>query len=218
MSNLRATVFGATGLVGKELVQLLAEDEDYQKVYLANRREVDYSSKKLKSYVVDFDKLEEEEEVLFKVDHIFIALGTTINKAGSQAKFKAVDLGLPSRIAKLSKASKLIMVSSLGANPESSNFYLQTKGRAEEAIIEESDAVVHIVRPSLLLGDRQESRLGESIAKFFIQKLSFLLQGSLKQYRGIQARTVAQSMIFLAKNRNNAAVLESEEMKKLTQP
>ena len=212
--KLSATVFGATGLVGSKLVEQLSENESYSKVYVANRRKQDYHSINLKEVIVDFDKLEDYPE-LFSVDHIFIALGTTINKAGSKEKFKAVDLELPLRIAKLAQSNVLLMISSIGADKSASNFYLKTKGEAEEKVNQAFSGKAYFLRPSMLLGERSETRIGEAIGKFFIKNLEFLMLGSLKKYRGIYDHTVAKAMIKIASQLPEQKVLESETLKNI---
>ena len=208
-----ATVFGSTGLVGAKLTDLLAQDEDYEKIYAPNRREVSFTQEKIKPNLVDFSVLEKYPE-LFRVNHIFICLGTTIKKAGSKAKFKAVDLDLPKEIAKQAKADKLIIISSLGANAKSGNFYLKTKGEAEKAVLENGPTCTHLVRPSMLLGDRKESRLGESIGKVLIKLFDPIMLGPLKKYRGVYDKEVAQAMLALAKGVDTPQILESDQIKK----
>ena len=207
-----ATVFGSTGLVGAKLIDLLAFDEQYETVYAPNRREVDFKQEKIKPQLVDFSELKKYPD-LFKVNHIFICLGTTIKKAGSKEKFKAVDLAMPRTIAELAKSDKLLMISSLGADAASGNFYLKTKGEAENAVLENGPKCTHIVRPSMLLGDRKENRLGEDIGKFLMKLFDPIMLGPLKKYRGVYDEEVAKAMLFLAKEESASKILESEQIK-----
>jgi uncharacterized protein YbjT (DUF2867 family) len=213
--HLKATVFGATGLVGKQLVEQLTENDTYREVVVPNRREVSYKSEKVKSLKIDFDQLETYTN-LFEVDHIFICLGTTIKKAGSKDTFQKVDLELPKRIAELASQTNVksvVMISSLGAEKETSNFYLKTKGQAEEALKKSLNERAYIVRPSMLLGQRDEFRLGEEIGKMLMKGLSFLIP---KKYRGIYDYQVAAAMIHIAKEQPKQDVFLSNELKEMT--
>lgn len=210
-------VFGATGLVGKKLVSQLVENESYNSIDVANRRSQNYSSSKIKEHIIDFDRLENNRD-LFQVDDVFICLGTTIKKAGSQEAFEKVDLDLPVKIAQLSKSGKvktLVFISSLGADANSSNFYLRTKGRAEDEILKNGPENSYAVRPSMLFGDRKENRIGESIGKFFMKNLEFLMIGGLKKYRGIYDNQVARAMIIIALSQPKSTIIESEELKEI---
>jgi len=129
------------------------------------------------------------------VDDVFCCLGTTIKKAKSKEAFRAVDLEAPLLLAKISKelgAQKFILVSSLGANKNSSIFYNQVKGEVEEAIKQIGFGSFHILRPSLLLGPRQEERTGEDAAKFFYKVFGFLVP---KKYQAIESIKVARAML-----------------------
>jgi len=214
-STKQAVVFGASGLVGTALVDLLNENQNYSKIIVANRREIGYSSSKIEEQIIDFSKLENYPD-LFKVDEVFICLGTTIKNAGSKEAFEYVDLELPTRITDLAdeaNVKQMIMISSLGADPDASGFYLKTKGRAEKMLLSKT-TTSYIIRPSMLLGDRSETRIAESIGKFFIKLFDPLLVGGLKKYRGIYDREVAKSMIYILQKTPSKRVVESDELKK----
>lgn len=216
MKKYSATVFGATGLVGKQLVEQLAENDAYEKILVANRRKIDYENDKITSMVIDFNRLEDYAS-LFEVNHLFICLGTTIKKAGSKENFKKVDFELPKEISKLSakySVDKVLMISSIGANAKSSNFYTKTKGEAEEVLKEVLGDKAFIVRPSMLLGDRKEFRFGEEVGKVIVKALSFLIP---KKYKGIYDYEVARAMIKIAQSQTNQQVFESDELKRITQ-
>ncbi len=196
-----ALLLGATGLVGGELLTLLLADADYRQVTVLVRRNLSQSHPKLVQRVVDFRDLAKAADA-FKVDDVFCCLGTTIKKAGSQQAFREVDYTYPLESAKLAVqqgAGQYLLITALGANAKSSVFYSRVKGEVEEAIGKLPLKSLHIFRPSLLLGDRQESRTGEKIAVALMKPLGFLLAGPLKKYRGIEARTVAQAMLRTAK-------------------
>jgi uncharacterized protein YbjT (DUF2867 family) len=209
-----ATVFGATGLVGNVLLRKLIA-ANYKEVIVVNRRKVGYPDQQLKEMVVEMDKLEEYPE-LFQTKHIYICLGTTIKKAGSKTNFEEVDLKLPARIAQLANKHgvvKLIMISSLGADASSSNFYLRTKGRAEAAILTDGPEQTFIVRPSMLLGDRNEFRFGENIGKIVMKAIRPLMIGKLKKYRGIHAEKVAEAMVLIMNEPSlKKKIVESDDL------
>jgi uncharacterized protein YbjT (DUF2867 family) len=196
-----ALLLGATGLVGGELLTLLLADADYRQVTVLVRRNLPRSHPKLTQRVVDFRDLAQAADA-FRVDDVFCSLGTTIKKAGSQAAFREVDYAYPLESAKLAVrqgAGQYLLITALGANAKSSVFYNRVKGEVEEAIGKLPLPSLHVFRPSLLLGDRQESRTGEKIATAVMKPLGFLLAGPLKKYRGIEARTVARAMLRTAK-------------------
>lgn len=214
-SNKTALLFGATGLVGKKLIELLLEDDRYVKLRVANRKSKNYSNTKIEEVIVDFSDLE-KYSTSFNVDHVFICLGTTIKKAGSQSSFEKVDLEYPHKIARIAKrenVNQLVHISVLGATANSSNFYTKTKGRAEDAIWEDGPENSYAVRPSMLFGDREEFRLGEKAGIFLMKAFQFLMVGGAKKYRGIYDEEVAQAMIFIANSCPKQKAFDSDELK-----
>lgn len=213
--NQTALLFGATGLVGQKVLQFLIEDERYSSISVANRSSKNYSSSKVKETIVDFSNLKASVD-LFKVDHVFICLGTTIKKAGSKPAFEKVDLEYPTEIANLSKragVNQLVHISAIGANANSSNFYTKTKGRAEEAIWKSGPEKSYAVRPSMLFGDREEFRLGEKIGILLMKVFGFLMIGAAEKYKGIYDEEVAQAMIFIANSSPKQKAFDSDELK-----
>jgi uncharacterized protein YbjT (DUF2867 family) len=202
---------GATGLVGGECLARLAADEAVSAVTALVRRMPADSSRhdrKVRFAEVDFDRLEEHRP-LFAVDQVVCALGTTIKQAGSREAFRRVDFDYPLAIARLALdagARHFLLVSSLGADARSSVFYSRVKGELEQAVLALGYPSVTIVRPSLLLGDRQEFRLGEEIAKRFAWVTP-------RKYRPVQARDVAATLISAAReNRPGRRIIESAEI------
>jgi len=189
-----AIVIGATGLVGSTLVKQICENPNYSKVVLLLRKPLNISHSKLIQEVIDFDKLDVSKIV---GDDLFCAMGTTLAKAGSKENQYKIDCTYPyevGKIAKINGVKQYILVSSVGANVESSNFYLRTKGDLEKKIESLDFQNFVSIRPSMLLGDREESRLGEKIGKVLSNLLSPLLFGSLSKYHGIEAADVAKAM------------------------
>lgn len=209
-----ALLLGATGLVGSHCLELLLADAVYHQVRVLTRRPVGLRHPKLDERRVDFDRLREDPE-LFRADDVFCCLGTTMARAGSEEAFRRVDLHFPvvaAELASAARAEQFLAVSSLGANPRSRVFYSRTKGEMEEAVRVLPFRAVWILRPSLLLGERTEFRLGERIGAALSRPLSPLLVGPLRRYRPIDARTVARAMLRLAKQGGPGGVVESEEI------
>lgn len=200
MQGKSALIIGASGLVGGELLEQVLNRKEYTKVTILTRKHLAVKHPKLKQYVVNFDVLPQYKDH-FKVDHVFCCLGTTMKTAKSQDAFKKVDLEYPLQSAKLAKegqASSFLMVSSMGADVSSKIFYNQVKGAAERAVNELQLPSLHIFRPSLLLGERKEFRIGERIATMTTKILFFIWKGPLHKFKPIEAAAVAKAMIVAA--------------------
>ncbi len=190
-----ALLAGATGLVGREILRLLASDDRIGEVRALVRRPLPNGQKspRVRELVIDFEHLQDHPD-WFRADIVFSALGTTIGKAGSQAAFRRVDFEYPLAIAKAARsggARHFLFVSALGANSRSFFFYNRVKGELEEAILALGYQSVTIARPSLLLGERQEHRFGEKLAKRF----SWLLPSP---WAGVRASQVAEALVQAA--------------------
>jgi uncharacterized protein YbjT (DUF2867 family) len=204
-----ALVLGGSGLVGRFCLQALLQDANYRKVILLTRRELPIEDPaKLTQKVIDFDKI--ESTLLEPVDDVFCALGTTIRTAGSQAAFRRVDFEFPLAAARLALkfgAQQFIVVSSVGTNPKSRNFYLRTKGELEQALCSLPFKAVHIFRPSFLTGAREETRPGESFAIPLAKVLQFVMAGPLRRYRPIAAVSVGRAMVSAAKSPGHGRIV-----------
>jgi uncharacterized protein YbjT (DUF2867 family) len=158
---------------------------------------------KLEQLIIDFDKLPQRTEFV-SVQDVYCCLGTTMKKAGSKEAFRKVDYTYPFNLAKLAAekgASQFMLISALGANKGSLFFYNRVKGEVEEAISKISQySAVHIFRPSLLLGDRNENRTGEKVGEVAMRILKPIMLGPLKNIRPIKAKTVAQGMFAAAQS------------------
>ncbi len=190
-----AIVIGATGLVGKQLVKLLLEDERYISVKVFVRRPTSIFHSKLEEEIVDFDKIDEWKHRLTG-DELFSALGTTIKKAGSKEAQYKIDFTYQFKIAEaaaLNGIENYFLVSSAGANTASNNFYLKIKGELEEQIERLSFKKYIIIQPSLLLGHREEIRRGEKIASVLMPLVTKVIP-PLKKYRPIEGLTVARAL------------------------
>lgn len=217
MDNKTALIAGATGLVGGQLLNLLLNDTYYERVIAITRKPVNNKSDKLVNVLVDFNKLDEYASQM-KADDVFCCLGTTMKKAGGKDKFKQVDFTYPVEIAKLALnagAGRFLLISALGADRDSSIFYNQVKGEVEEAIAKLNYDSYHIFRPALLIGPRDEERLGEDAAKTFFKIFGFLFIGPLKKYKAIDSAKVARAMHAIAKqNLSGMHIHESKELQK----
>ncbi|NQT61640.1 MAG: oxidoreductase [Candidatus Marinimicrobia bacterium] len=185
------TVIGSTGLIGLEFLSNIAEGE-YQKVTAITRRQIPSLSDKpfIHQATHNFEDLESMRADLTS-DVLVCTLGTTIKTAGSQERFIEIDHDIPLALAKIAReegCNTFILVSSMGADAHSSIFYSRVKGQLEEALKAVGFPRLHILRPSLLLGDRQESRPGEFLGKLVMQPLSFLIPW---KYKPIHASTLA---------------------------
>ena len=189
-----AIIIGATGLIGGTLVEQILNNLAYSKVTLLLRKPLNIKHSKLIQEIIDFDKPDVSK---IMGDDLFCAMGTTLAKAGlKEAQYK-IDCIYPYEIGKIAKTNgvkQYILVSSLGADFQSSNFYLRTKGDLEQKIKSLDFQNFVSLRPSVLLGDRKEVRLGEKMAVIFMKLLNPLMLGGLRKYRGIEASKVAKSM------------------------
>ena len=187
-------VIGSTGLIGKKLIFELAK-KDSEVIAIA-RRSISNLPENVSLLDINFDDFLENGS-LPSCDHIYICLGTTIKKAGSQSEFKKVDFDYCVSFAKKAReigATKISLVSSVGANPHTKNFYLKTKGEVEEEIKKIDFQVINIFRPSLLLGRREESRFLEKIGQNLSSFINLFLIGYFRKYRSIKSSNVAYCM------------------------
>ncbi len=216
-----AIIIGSTGLTGTHLLKTLLAGNAYDKVISFVRKNTKISHPKLTQHIVDFDNPESYEE-LMEGNDMFCCLGTTIKKAGSEAAFEKVDLEYPVQFAKAAVqkgVKQLSIISSIGANPQSGNFYLRTKGRCEEELRKLAFQSISIFRPSFLDGNRKEFRAGEKIGGFILKIFSFLLLGKLRKYRPIKAKTVVAAMYTVAQQGTvGYHVYESDEISRITNP
>ncbi len=196
-----ALVVGASGLIGRHLLDALLGDESYSRITVLVRKSLPLQHTKLQQQIVDFEQLEYHAHTI-KADDVFCCLGTTIKQAGSQDKFYQVDFTYPYTIASIASrngSGQFLIVTALGASAKSGIFYNRVKGTIEEAVAGLKFRSIHMFRPSLLLGNRGEFRLGEKIGMVLFRSLSFIMIGRWRKYRAIQASVVAQAMVTMAK-------------------
>lgn len=216
--NSSALILGSSGLVGSHLLTLLLDSPHYATVRSLVRRPSGRVHDKLEEHVVDFDRLAASADAV-RGNDVFCCLGTTIKVAGSQEAFRKVDLTYvldAAATAQRNGASRFFVVSSIGASTRSSSFYLRVKGEMEESVARIPYASVGILRPSLLLGERKESRIGERIGAVGMKAASIAMLGPLRKLRPIEAADVAAGMLFLSRtNFTGVRICESDELQEM---
>ena len=193
-----ALVLGSTGLIGSAVVNELVQEDHVAKVFTLTRRPTAHPNLKVENHIIDFSRLD-SYAALFKVDFVFLCLGTTRKQAGSIAAQRMVDLDYQLQAAQLAEAqgvTHLLLVSSSGANATSGNPYLKMKGELEQALEKLSIPRISIFQPSLLLGTRPETRLGEKLGSWFLPLLCAL--PGLRRYRPIKGKEVAKKMVQIS--------------------
>ncbi|MFN8277112.1 MAG: NAD(P)H-binding protein [Chitinophagales bacterium] len=212
---MRVVLLGATGLVGGHLLQQLLALPACTAITAVTRRPLQQQHPKLSNLVINFDQME-QHAAKFSGDVLFSALGTTIAKAGSQEVFQKIDATYQITAAKLARAQGVTthgLVSALGADASSSIFYNRVKGATEQAIIDMQFPNQLIVRPSIILGERQESRPGEAVGQWVASNLSFLFSGPLKKYRGVPAEIIAAALIAAVQNQYKGLhIVENDQL------
>jgi uncharacterized protein YbjT (DUF2867 family) len=192
-----AIIAGSTGLIGSELLGMLLSSPRYSHVVALSRKPLSIRSDKLTVIHTDLETIHQHSDQLAG-DDVFCCLGTTMAKAGSKNKFYAVDYQYPLELAKFTKANgakQFLIVTALGADKTSVIFYNRVKGEVEASLRLIAFESLHIFRPSFLLGERKELRVGEKIASGVFKNLDFLIP---KKYKPIAGRDVAKAMLHYA--------------------
>lgn len=216
--NKTALIAGATGMVGSSVLDYLLNEMYYQKVIVLTRRPLSISHLKVEEMIVNFDDLK-NVHLSEPIDDAYCCLGTTMKKAGSKEAFYEVDFHYPFETAKLAlrfEARQFLIVTAIGASKNSRFFYSQVKGEVEEALWKLNFEGLHIFRPSLLLGDRKESRLGEKMGEIIMSIFQPLLISGLRKYRAIEGTTVAMAMYKTAQEGlKGNYIYESDQIKEI---
>jgi uncharacterized protein YbjT (DUF2867 family) len=195
-------VVGATGLVGSAFIRQALADDQNLAIHALVRRATTWQHKRYRETVAatkDWSQVIVDDSP----DATFCALGTTIKAAGSKEAFRAVDFALVAAVAEAARGGdcrQFVAISSGMADASARSFYLQTKGAAEDALIAQEFERLDILRPGLLRGDRQQFRLGESLAIAASPLMDLLLQGPLKNFRSIHADDVARAALKLLRD------------------
>jgi len=194
---------------------MLLDSPLYKEVLVFNRRSMQIKHPKLKEFIIDFENFEDYSDWI-KGDDLFCCLGTTRKKAGSKAAFTKVDYTYVYEVAKVAarnKVNQFLLVSAVGADKASIFFYSQVKGEIEAAVNDLGFWAVHIFRPSLLLGNREEQRIGEQIAMNVSKLFNLVTDKIAPKYSAVQAEQVAKSMLTYAQNINGGRyAYEGEEI------
>ena len=215
-TNKTAVIFGATGLVGSHCLRLLLESSYYSKVKVFSRREIEIQHPNLEYYIIDFDKIEEYKDNISGHD-IFCTLGTTIKRAGSKAAFIKVDYTYVVGIAKLAlinNAQQFILVTAMGSDEDSIFFYNKVKGQVENEVKKLGYNSIRILRPSLLLGERNEKRFAEKLAIHASSFTNLITDVIAPNYSAVRAEQVAKAMIAAAQRPDKGVfIYESNEIR-----
>jgi len=218
MAN-KAVVAGASGLIGSNLLSILLQEPDYDEVLILVRNELPIQHKKLIQLKVDFAHLNDYQAYI-NGNVIFCCLGSTRKKTPDLNVYRRIDHDYPLQLAQMAKESGIPqyhLVSSIGANVSSSNYYTKMKGEVEADIEKISLPGLHIYRPAFLTGDRKENRPAERILVPLMAFLNPLLIGKLKKYRTIAAETVAWAMYKQSlKNKEGIFIYPSDKIKELS--
>lgn len=193
---MQATVLGATGLIGRRLMEALMADTTFEHVRVISRRPLPEFAESVEVIVIDFEDDDAFAQAIAGTDVLFCAVGTTNKKVkGNKSAYRKVDYDIPvngARYLAASGGSAMVLISAVGADSSSGNFYIRLKGEVEDAIRAMPISSLTIIRPSMLLGDRKETRIGESIGKVFMKLFAF---ATPSKYKPIEAAAVAHAMV-----------------------
>jgi uncharacterized protein YbjT (DUF2867 family) len=210
-----AILLGATGLTGNYVLNKLLKRDDYSKIIVFSRRALEVTHEKLEVIVCDLLDLEDQKDK-FKADEVYVCIGTTNNKTPNKKLYRDIDFGIPvtaSQLCRENRIDTIAVMSSLGSNPKSSSFYTKTKGEMEQSILEIEIPNTFLLRPSIIMGRRKESRTGESLGKLLFLLFSPILVGPLKKYKAIRAETIASAMINLCNGKfEEKGIIESDKI------
>lgn len=213
-----AIILGATGLTGNILLQKLIEDIRYDSIKLFSRSKIEGLPNKVTQFVGNLLKLEQFKGD-FIADEVYCCIGTTAKKTPNKTLYKQIDYGIPVTAAKLSKENNIptfLVISAMGANKKSNVFYNKTKGEMEYDVLLQNFKNIFILRPSLIGGERKEHRILEKTGLAIFKVIEPLFIGKLKQYKIINAESIAQAMLYLANNSNAEVIITSNDIKQIS--
>ena len=209
-----AILFGSSGLVGSHVLNQLTQNTNYSKIKIFVRSFAEINNPKIEIIKTDFNNLDKHVDDI-KGDECFFCIGTTKKNSPNKREYQKIELDIPKKIAQIAKSNlvkSFFFVSSGYANPKSSGDYLKFKGQVEEAIRSLNFDKIGILRPSFLLGDRKEKRVGEKFGIIIFKLLTPILVGPLRKMRPINSEKVANAMIKLANENINQSIFESDEI------
>ena len=212
-----ALLFGASGLVGSHVLNQLISNNNYSKIKLFVRSSIDIIDPKIEIIQTDFNNLENHREDI-KGDDCFFCIGTTKRNSPDKNEYQRIELNIPKQVAQIAKSNNIksyFFISSGYANSKSSGDYLKYKGLVEEEILNLGFSKTGILRPSFILGNREEFRLGEKIGIIIFKLLNPLFVGPLRKMRSIHSETIAIAMIKLANENIDQKIFESDQISDL---
>jgi len=212
-----ALLFGSSGLIGGHLLNQLIKNDYYDKIKIFVRSVPEINDPKVEIIKTDFNNLENHREDI-KGDDCFFCIGTTRQNSPDKNDYRRVELDIPKEIAQIAKSNSInsfVFVSSGYADPKSSGDYLKFKGQVEEELKRLNFTKLGIMRPSFLMGNRKEKRIGEKIGILVFKLLSPLLLGPLKKMKPINSEIVAKAMIKAANENLKINTFESNEIVEL---
>jgi len=212
MKKKTAIILGGTGLTGSLLLNRLIADDSYGNIKLFSRKASGNTSPKIKELIGDVLQLELFKDE-FTADEVFCCVGTTSSKTKDRTVYRAIDFGIPKAASKLARENNIatfLVMSSMGANAKSKIFYSRTKGEMEQAVLDQKIPKTYILRPSLIVGERNEKRFGESLGAILLKLANVFLVGKYKKYRAIKADCIAAAMINLASSNLKEQIVNSD--------
>ena len=212
-----ALIFGSSGLIGNQLLSIILQNNNYNKVKLFVRSVPENNDSKVEVIQTDFTNLEKHKDSIVG-DDCFFCIGTTHKDTPDKNEYRRIEYNIPINVARIASSNSVgsfVYVSSIGANSSSPNSYLKNKGQVEEELNNLNFPKLAVIRPSLLLVKRKKHRLGESIAQYATQKLSTFFLGNLKKYKPIQAQYVAKAMMAIARNNYQKTIFESNQLEEI---
>ena len=212
-----ALIFGSSGLIGNHLLELILKDNNYNKIKLFVRSNLTDVNSKIEIIKTDFNNIENHKDKIVG-DDCFFCIGTTRKNTPDKNEYIKIEYNLPIEVAKIAKSNSInnfIYISSLGANPNAASLYLKNKGQTEQELIKLNFMNLSILRPSILLGNRKENRVGEKIGIFAMKTLSPLFLGNMKKYKPIKVEYVSKAMLQVAQKDYQKNIFESDEIVKI---
>ena len=212
-----ALIFGSSGLIGNHLLELILKDNNYIKIKLFVRSDLTDVNSKIEIIKTDFNNIENHKDKIVG-DDCFFCIGTTRKNTPDKNEYIKIEYNLPIEVAKIAKSNSInnfIYISSLGANPNAASLYLKNKGQTEQELIKLNFMNLSILRPSILLGNRKENRVGEKIGIFAMKTLSPLFLGNMKKYKPIKVEYVSKAMLQVAQKDYQKNIFESDEIVKI---
>jgi uncharacterized protein YbjT (DUF2867 family) len=208
MNKKSAIIAGASGLTGSSLLKIILASNHYEKVKILSRNnQTRVKTSDYEIVQINYDQIEDSQSQLI-ADDWFCCLGSTLRKAGSEEEFRKVDVDYVSKLARIAQfsAKTFSVISSVGANANSFNYYLKAKGEMEMNVMNTTIEGIHIFRPGLILGKREEKRPLETLANKLLPAFNFLLP---YKYKCVPAESLAMSMLLFSQNSNRGKYIYS---------